>query len=155
MMILTRLPFLALAFVFLGALSTQPLDERQAQDLLPMSHDPTWDLLATTDVGYDENTGLYSAKLPKAVTALNGKQVTITGFMLPLEAAETFTHFLLSRRTPTCPFCPPGEPDEVIDVWVTEPVAWAEDAVKVTGTFGLMNDREFGMFFTLTKAEIR
>jgi hypothetical protein len=93
--------------------------------------------------------------MPDEVSALDGHKVTITGFMLPLESSEKFTHFLLSKRTPTCPFCPPGEPNEVIDVTATKPVEWAEDAVKVTGIFGLMDDRKFGMFFKLTKAEFR
>lgn len=150
-----RVLYLALSVLFLGAFTTQPMTERQAQDLLPRSNDPTWDVLARTEVGYDDNTGLYSAKMPKEVTALDGQNVTITGFMLPLESSEKFTHFLLSKRTPTCPFCPPGEPDEVIDVTVVEPVEWAEDAVKVTGTFGLMDDRELGMFFKMTKAKVQ
>ena len=154
MAISARLLFLTLAVLFLGAFNVQPMTERQAQELLPMSTDPTWEMLARTEVGYDEKTGLYSAKIPQEVTALDGRKVTITGFMLPLESSEKFTHFLLSKRTPTCPFCPPGEPNEVINVTVTEPVEWAEDAVKVTGTFGLMDDREFGMFFKLTKAKI-
>jgi len=149
-----RLPFLALAALLLCAFTIQPMDERQAQDLLPMSGDPTWDVLAETDVAYDENTGLYSATLPDKVKSLDGKVVTITGFILPLEPSEKFTHFLLSKRTPTCPFCPPGEPDEIIDVVVDQPVEWADDAVKVTGTFGLMNDQEFGMFFKITEARI-
>jgi uncharacterized protein len=154
MAISARLLYLTLAVLFLGAFNVQPMTERQAQELLPMSVDPTWVLLAKTEVGYDEKTGLYSAKIPEDVTALDGREVTVTGFMLPLESSEKFTHFLLSKRTPTCPFCPPGEPNEVINVTVTEPVEWAEDAVKVTGTFGLMDDREFGMFFKLTKAKI-
>ena len=146
--------FLILALFVLCAFSVQPMDERQAQDMLPQSDDPTWDVLAETYIGYDDNTGLYSATMPNNVTALDGKQVTIVGFMLPLEASEKFTHFLLSKRTPTCPFCPPGEPDEIIDVTVNEPVEWAEDAIKVVGTFGLMNDQEFGMFYKLTEAKI-
>lgn len=149
-----RLPFLALAALLLCAFTSQPMDERQAQQLLPMSHDPTWDVLGETKIGYDDNTGLYSATMPAKVKALDGKVVTITGFMLPLESSEKFTHFLLSKRTPTCPFCPPGEPNEVILVTVSEPVEWIDDAVKVTGTFGMMNEREFGMFFKITKAKV-
>lgn len=146
---------LTLAILFLGAFTNQPMTKRQAQELLPLFGDPTWELLAKTEVEYDNNTGRYSAKMPGEVTALDGQTVTITGFILPLESSEKLTHFLLSKRTPTCPFCPPGEPNEVIDVTVTEPVEWAEDAVKVTGTFGLMDDREFGMFFKLTEAKLQ
>lgn len=151
---INRLPFLALALLLLCAFTSQPMNERQAQEQLPMSHDPTWDVLGKTEIGYDNNTGLYSATMPDKVKALDGKVVTITGFMLPLESSEKFTNFLLSKRTPTCFFCPPGEPNEVILVTVSDPVEWIDDAVKVTGTFGMMDDRQFGMFFKLTKAKV-
>ena len=80
--------------------------------------------------------------------------MSITGFMLPLESKEKFQHFLLSKRTPTCPFCPPGEPNEVIDIHTTAPVVFTEDRVKVQGVFELMNDKEMGLFFRLNNAKI-
>jgi hypothetical protein len=132
---------------------TQPLAERRAQDKLPKSTDPMWDVLGKTKIHLNEKKGLYSATFPPEVKALVGKQVTIVGFMLPLEATEKFHHFILSKRTPTCPFCPPGEPNEIVDVWVDTPIAWNEDIVRVTGTFELMNNPELGLFFKLAKAQ--
>lgn len=150
-------PFLhitALAAIFLSlcAFSSQPMDERQAQNALPMSKDPVWKTLSATVIKVDEKKGLYSAVPPAAVKALSGHAMTVTGFMLPLESTEKFKHFLLSKRTPTCPFCPPGEPNEVIDVHTTKPIAYTEDAITVKGTFTLMNDREMGLFFKLSDA---
>ena len=95
---------------------SQPADERAAQDLLPMSQDPLWSVLAKTKILIDEQQGLYDAEFPEDVKHLDGQPVTVTGFMLPLEASDEFRHFLLSKRTPTCPFCPPGEPNEIVDV---------------------------------------
>ena len=132
----------------------QPLEERKAQDKLPKSKDPMWVLLAKTKIHLEEKKGLYSAAYPDEVKALVGTQVTISGFMLPLEATEKFKHFIISKRTPTCPFCPPGEPNEIADVWLETPVKWSEDVVKVTGTFELMNNAQLGMFFKITKAKI-
>ena len=87
------------------------------------------------------------------VKAMEGKQFTISGFMLPLEATEKFHHFILSKRTPTCPFCPPGEPNEIVDVWTEQPVSWDEDIIKVTGMFELMTNSELGLFFKVSKAK--
>ena len=130
----------------------QPMDERKAQDALPKSNDVQWKLLTKTKVKLDEKQGMYSATYPAEVKALAGKPFTISGFILPLDATEKFSHFILSKRTPTCAYCPPGEPNEIIDVWLEKPIKYDENLVKITGTFELINNQEMGMFFKLAKA---
>lgn len=132
--------------------SSQPLDERKAQDGLPMSKNPLWDTLQTTQIKVDKKKGYYSAKIPPAVKNMSGKELTVSGFMMPLESKDKFKHFLLSKRTPTCPFCPPGEPNEIIDVWTAKPVEYTDDMITVKGRFELMNDKEMGLFFKLKDA---
>jgi hypothetical protein len=112
-------------------------------------------VLAETKIRVDEQQGLYDADFSQRAKDLDGKQVSVTGFMLPLEANETFQHFLLSKRTPTCFFCPPGEPNEIVDVWTAQPVEWDEGAVTVTGNFSLTRDREMGLFFKLSDAAVK
>lgn len=145
----------ALALLTLSAFSTQPLDERKAQDALPKSQDPMWHILAKTTIHVDPKEGYYSATFPPEIKALSGKPVTVSGFILPLESTKKFKHFLLSKRTPTCPFCPPGEPNEIIDVWTLSPIAYTEDILTVKGTFDLMNDREMGLFFKIKNAQAK
>jgi hypothetical protein len=132
----------------------QPAAERQAQEALPKSNDPMWGVLGKTKIHLDRKKALFSAEYPPQVKALVGKQVTIRGFMLPVEPSEKFKHFILSKRTPTCPFCPPGEPNEIIDVQLRNFTKWDENTVKITGTFELMNNPELGMFFRLKDARI-
>ena len=154
-----KFALLGLAFLTLCGFSQQqattafgqPVDERKAQDALQKSHDPMWATLTQTKIAVDEAKGLYTPTYPDAVKALVGKPVTISGFILPLDATEKFSHFILSKRTPTCPFCPPGEPNEIVDVWMDKPIAWSENMVKISGTFELIDDKELGMFFKLTK----
>lgn len=131
----------------------QPKSERQAQDELPKSNDPMWNILAKTKISVNKKKGLYSATYPDEIKALVGTEITIGGFILPVEPTEKFKHFILSKRTPTCPFCPPGAPNEIIDIWMEKPISWDEDMIKVTGTFELMNNPELGMFFKITKAK--
>jgi hypothetical protein len=142
------------ALLTLSAFTSQPMNERQAQDTLPMSKHPMWQMLGKTKIHIDEKKGFYSATVPADVKALSGKEITINGFMLPLESTDKFKHFLISKRTPTCPFCPPGEPNEIMDVWMDKPVAYSEDLVTVKGKFQLMNDREMGLFFKLKDAKL-
>lgn len=141
-----------IALFMLPGFSSQPLDERTAQNSLPQSHDSMWALLGKADTKFDDVKGFYTAKIPPEIKQLAGTQVTISGFMLPLDADEHFKHFLLSKRTPTCPYCPPGEPDEIVEVFATTPTEWDDNLVTYTGTFKLINNGDFGLFFQLDQA---
>jgi uncharacterized protein len=136
-----------------SALDAELAAERKAQDNLPKSKDPMWNVLAKTKTSLDKVKWHYSAEHPEEIKALVGKEVTISGFMLPLEATEKFKHFIISKRTPTCGFCPPGEPNEIVEVFMTDPVSWDEDTIKVKGTFELVNNAQLGLFFKLSNAQ--
>jgi len=145
--------FILLSFVLLSGFSLQPVDERKAQESLPMSQHPIWQALEKTKISEDKK-GFFCAQIPAEVRDLAGKEITVNGFMMPLEAKEKFKHFLLAKRTPTCPFCPPGQPNEIVDVWMTGNVKYTEDLVTVKGRFELMNNTEMGLFFRLKNAEL-
>lgn len=146
---LGRLLLVAAMFLALCAFTSQPPEERKAQEALPKSHDRMWQVLGKTRFRYDDKKERYVVSFPDAVKALAGKPVTISGFIVPLEATEKFKHFILSKSTPTCAFCMPGEPDELVEVWLERPIAWDERMVKVTGAFELIDGRELGLFFRI------
>ena len=161
---ITRAALLACSFLLLSAFAKQaappgafgqPTEERIAQESLPQSHAQLWDTLIKTKIHVDEKKGLYSATYPPEVKALDGKMVTITGFMLPVETTVKFKHFILAKRTPTCPYCPPGEPNEIIDIWLDKNTEYTENLLTITGTFGFMNNQQFGMFFKLTNGKLQ
>lgn len=131
----------------------QPPDERSSQDKLPQAKDPLWAKLAHCPAKFDNKTSLYTISLIPDVKALDGKTVTIKGFVLPLDGSDKTRHFLLTKRTPVCMFCPPGEPNEVIEVTSKAPVDWADDMVTVRGRFTLVNDGEKAIFFALRDAD--
>jgi len=134
------------------SVTSQPYSERSAQDRLPQSHDPVWKILMATKISQDKKTGFYAITATPEIKKLVGTQITITGFILPLEEKEKFHHLILSRRTPVCAFCPPGEPNEIIDVMLTEPMLWEDNLVSITGKFELINNAEKGIFFHLSDA---
>ncbi len=144
---------LGCAFFLLTGFTSQPADERAAQSELPQSKDSMWKTLGETKVAFNHDAGTYSAKIPEPVKALDRKTIKISGFMLPLEAEEKFKHFLLSKRTPTCPYCPPGEPNEIIEVYADQATEWDDNLVTYEGTFELVNNQDLGVFFKLTKAQ--
>ncbi len=151
---MTRFIALIIAFLSLSAFSLQPMDERSAQDKLPQAGGMIWLALSGTTVDFDEKTGLYSASFSDGVKEMVGKKITLQGFMLPLESTEKFKHFILSKRTPTCFFCPPGTPSEIIEVFSNKAASWDEGIVTVAGTFSLVNNQEMGMFFKLDQATV-
>ncbi|MGY2734633.1 DUF3299 domain-containing protein [Sphingomonas sp. UYP23] len=128
--------------------------ERAAQSKLPQGKAPIWATLRTTKIRADDVRGIFTAAHPPAVKALVGKTLTIPGFIMPLDAATRGTHFLLSKYTPVCAFCPPGEPNEVVEVNTARPIAFSAKLVKVTGTFALENNGDNGLFFKITGATV-
>lgn len=154
--LLVRMMIAATAVVAVPVLAqTQGPGERQAQARLPQGKSALWATLRTTRIGMNEAKGIFTASHPPAVKALVGKNVTLTGFLMPFDTATRGTHFLLSKYTPVCPFCPPGEPNEVVEVRTTKPVAFAQRMIQVTGTFGLQNNGDNGLFFQMTGASVQ
>lgn len=132
----------------------QPLSERSAQGQLPQSNDPLWTKLATAKTYFNEKTGYYSINITPEVKSMDGADTALSGFILPLDGSDETRHFLLSKRTPVCLYCPPGEPNEVVEVRSKRPVAWIDDQVTVKGRFKLVNDGEKAIFFALNDAEL-
>ncbi|MGC1301043.1 MAG: DUF3299 domain-containing protein [Caulobacteraceae bacterium] len=154
-------------FVFAGILAlagssalaapllTQPADERATQKLLPTSKAPLWAVLRRTRIGEDDRRGVFTAAFPPEVKALDGHAVTLSGFMLPLDAAPASTHFLLSKYTPVCFFCPPGQPNEVVEVTTRRGVPVTDRMLTVTGRFALEAKADKGLFFQVDQALVR
>jgi uncharacterized protein len=133
----------------------QPAAERAAQRSLPLSRAPLWTVLAHARIGENARTGDYTVAFPADVKALNGQAVTLTGFMLPLDAQSRSRHFLLSKYTPVCPFCPPGQPNEVVEVMIGQGVAVTDRLLTVSGKLTLIDNAEKGLFFRVDAASVR
>ncbi len=129
--------------------------ERSSQARLPQGKSPVWATLRQTKIGVNEAQGLFTASYPAPVKALSGKMVSLAGFIMPLDVQTRGTHFLLSKYTPVCSFCPPGEPNEVVEVRTAKPVAFVQKLVTVTGQFALQNNGEQGLFFQMTGATVQ
>ncbi len=156
----SRFP-IVIAVGFVGALTAPAIaqfqgeGERVAQAKLPQGHSQLWATLRQTRIGVDETRGMFTAVHPASVKALAGKTITLPGFVMPLDAQTRGTHFLLSKYTPVCAFCPPGEPNEVVEVHSAKPITFSPKLVNVTGTFALENRGENGLFFQMTSATVQ
>ena len=136
-------------------LPAQPATERARQKLFPASDDPIWATLQKSRVTADEKRGVYTAEHPMEVILLGGQDLLVRGFILPLDPAPPFTHFILSRYTPVCAFCPPGAPNEAIEVFTSHPVKVTSGAeVLVKGRFVVASNAASGLFFRMNNGEI-
>lgn len=118
---------------------------------LMQSDDQIWKNFAKCKIKMDQDLS-YSITYIPSVKAMHGKNVTISGFMLPLEPKDKFSHFLLSKNAPTCAYCPPGGPNEVVEVFSSKPMVWKENLITISGTLILVNDGKKGVFFQMKDA---
>lgn len=118
---------------------------------LPQRNDVVqWGLLTTVATKTEKNRVL--PVFSKEQLALNQKPQRIQGFMMPLEAGEKQTHFLLSSVPLTCGFCVPGGPESMVEVKTKTPVAYSMDPVVVEGRFATLNDDPYGLYYRVTDA---
>jgi uncharacterized protein len=86
------------------------------------------------------------------ITALDKKEVKLQGFMMPLDMGERQKRFLLVAMPPSCSFCLPGGPDQVIEVVAKTPVKYGFDPIVVSGRFAVLRDDPMGLYYRLTDA---
>lgn len=133
----------------------QPPDETALQSRLPQVRDELWRKFVNCKLDYNEDTGIYSIRLTPDVKALDGKTVTMRGFVLPMDGSDQTKRFLLSRNTPVCMYCPPGQPNEVVEVEAAKAIPWTDKIVAVTGKLRLVNDQERAVFFKMENAQAK
>lgn len=115
------------------------------------SDDLLWKTFARCKIKMEQDFS-YRIDYISEVKAMDGKRITISGFMLPLEPKAPFSHFLLSKNAPTCAYCPPGGPNEIVEVFSSKPMNWKENVVTISGRLILVNDNKKGIFFQMKDA---
>lgn len=109
-----------------------------------------WSLLTdvTTKVEKKRIVPVY----PAPVAALNQKTLRLQGYMMPLDPGENQRHFLLASVPLTCSFCTPGGPESMVEVRTRKPVKYVLEAVVVEGTFHVLQDDPYGLYYRITGA---
>ncbi len=128
--------------------------ERQSQQDLPRSDDPIWPTLKTCRVSLDKQNGTYQLTPTPEVLAMVGKPLQVRGFVLPLDGTDQTKDFLIGVNTPVCFYHPPGDPNELMEVNATSPIAWNDKPTSVIGTFTLIQNTQMGVFFKLVDARL-
>ncbi len=137
----------------------------QAQTAAPAvtgPHDPTkamlpdaggavpWSLLSSATIKM--NKGKLGPAFPDALRIFNGKTVKVQGYILPIEAGQTHSYFLLSAWSPSCPFCLTAGPEAMVEVRARTAVKYSIDPVVVEGRLMLLENDPSGVFYRLLEA---
>ena len=85
----------------------------------------------------------------REIKQLDGVEIKLAGFMMPLDMKEKQSHFLLSAYPLSCPYCLPGGPNATIDIHCKKPVAFTYDPVVVRGKLQLLRSDPSGFFYRM------
>ena len=111
-----------------------------------------WAVLAETSVGKP-----FRPKFHKHLQQLDGKTVSLTGFMQPVSMDPTVTGFMLIEYPVGCWFCETPEPAGIVYVETAggKPVPLKRGRVKVEGTLKLNTNDPEDFLYTVTGASVR
>ena len=88
----------------------------------------------------------------KSIAAMDKKEVKIQGFMMPLDMGEWQQRFILTALPPSCSFCLPGGPEQMVEVQAKSPVKYGFEPILLTGKLSVLKDDPMGLYYRLTDA---
>jgi uncharacterized protein len=116
-----------------------------------------WDVLGEMDVEVEvlgPLRSVFHVDYTERVKALDGQEVRIMGFLYPLEGGMRHARFLLTAWPPSCPFCLPAGPSQMVEVMCEEPVEFSEGAILMAGTLSVLEDDPSGMYYRMDNARL-
>ena len=114
--------------------------------LSAQSDDNVWKTLAKISYKkeYDELMGFKIDKpvFSDQVRALEGKEVTLKGYVIPVEGYVSHKEFIFSAYPYSmCFFCGGAGPETVMEVLAVEPIKYSADAITIKGKL-ILNDKD-------------
>ena len=136
----------------MGSMADKPLPPSPYADkpLPELKGVVSWKTLA--DVTPVKQKDRFVPQFSKGVADLDRKEIKLQGFMMPLDMGERQKRFLLVAMPPSCAFCLPGGPDQMVEVQAKNPVKYGFEPIVVTGKFVVLKDDPMGLYYRLTDA---
>jgi hypothetical protein len=90
-----------------------------------------------------------------AAKSLNGKIISLPGYIVPFENAVKSKHIMFSSLPlNACFFCGVGGPETVVEVFLKEEISYSEKPFEIQGVLKLNDADPDKMIYVLEKAEI-
>ncbi len=116
-----------------------------------------WDVLADMDVEVEvlgPLRSVFHVNYTPEVKALDGREIRLMGFIYPLAAGIAHERFLLTAWPPSCPFCLPAGPSQMVEVHAAAPIEFSDGAVLLGGAFEVLEDDPSGMYYRMHGARL-
>ncbi len=107
----------------------------------------SWKTLGKVTIKYGQ------PEFDKDILALNGKDVKLQGFMMPLENDEKQQHFLLSTNAPSCFYCLPAGVEGIVEVYTNQEIPFTYDPIIVKGLLEVVKGTEMGLYYRMKNAQ--
>ena len=88
---------------------------------------------------------------------LNGIEITIEGYFIPLDGKNAQSHFMLSKYTQNmCYFCGKAGPETAMQVFManSKKVKYSDEKIKLTGTLRINQNDPNSLLYTLEDAKL-
>lgn len=111
------------------------------------------------DIKYEkakDNLGEYQKPIfSAAAKSLNGKSITLPGYMIPADMAGSKGNTFIFSSMPinACFFCGVGGPESVIQVTMKQPLAFKDKPIEIKGILRLNDKDPDRMIYVLEQAE--
>jgi len=118
-----------------------------------------WELLATAEFNEvyfeDENAKFWIPEFSEDLKLMDGQNIAITGYLLPLEPEENF-YVLSAKPNSACFFCGNAGPETVMKLKVRKTSAdlYMDNLLTFCGQFSLNRENLYEMNFILDDAQI-
>jgi hypothetical protein len=116
-----------------------------------------WDVLGEMDVEVEvlgPLRSVFHVDYSAAIKALDGREVKLMGFIYPLQAGVAHERFLLTAWPPSCPFCLPAGPSQMVEVHAAAPIEFSDGAVLLGGAFEVLKDDPSGLYYRMRGARV-
>jgi len=116
-----------------------------------------WKTLAKVDYGKseDEYGEIYVPIFGENIRALEGKEVSLPGYIIPFEGLFNPDEVIVSSLPiASCFFCGSGGPETVAKAYLKEDLKYTSKLVKVTGILTLNDSDANDLMFTLKDAQV-
>lgn len=118
-----------------------------------------WELLSTVEIvkGFDEFMGaeIEKPKFSEQLKLQQGKEITLEGFIIPLQQEGDQDYFILSRFPyQSCFFCGQAGPETVVEVYSDVKFRYTDERVRVTGILKLNEDNPLHLFYVVEATDV-
>ncbi len=126
---------------------------------IKQDHSINWKILSTVKTeNTTDKSGKYQVSIPifsPELKQLNGKEITLKGYIIPLQELRKHNYFVLSRYPYSlCYFCGGAGIETVVEVNSKEEIKFTEDAIILRGIFKLNPNNPNQLLYILNQAQI-